>query len=1357
MSNAPDFPQNPASLAKSGNVLSAIRVSSHDNFYDGLYTIFSDDPELYKIQFDILLGGYCNALTLVKFLETGLSVACMCVKYAELDYTRHGDIEFKVILPSIAKSNLDAATKPTYLFVTKRISRETLRATFTITNEAIRLLTGDSLDETKLSEFERQTALNQLVQNVQVTVDSFERGTINQVLEFLMAKAPPTPILKCLNLYIDQTNSFDKVTKANIVSCMKKNLKNEYFFMDKNGNNQLFNRIVEIISATRPSITVPQITHVAPNGAAIDGVLVSTEYVRDRLLGMREYLYATEAKVPSTYANLMIDGSNLVTAISMGKAVNNFQDFAKNILDFKGEQAMINRELSKSIEGQATITVPANIMAFSNKLVFLEALESIYRSTGTPYPLVTDVDFSFFMPLGIHKPAIDRYPGKGNQVISGNSDRLYPPTKIFFYNKDQVMVDLKLEDALGTVCHPLTLNMSFFTQSFDDIPEIPVFPANITLLYSRRSASLSLQVMEFLRALKDNRNYITTDSHLINRMTTEQFFKSDNVFLQLERSPFFDFFMNYFQIPDATDRIFVESDNRILGHSLRYINGNIPLPLLSTDFRNCRGEALAASTYCMSPESVKIIQSTFDDANYPPVLYIIESAIHGNEVIFLSSLRLVAACINSYWTTNKGVAFINNFSMISFIVSYLGTGELPAECLNVYREVIFQIQALRDVIMNLTLPTTSNLQHHEQQWLNNLLEDPMLIAPVIYDMDSFKTKEYAQIKRYRDARYNYGGQPVTITTARRDMTTISWVPGNEEEIKVYHQGANEKTAHKDNEWLVQNKIFYYVIVPAFSKGKCCTVAANYQNVYTLLTNLDPKKTSTKKSRTSLNTLLNNYNINFDEEVIKEAISFSQTPAGNAHIINYHYKCDPGMRVNFTRDDICYDTTLHNGIILMQYPKRDRLINLKDFFSAVPINTMYANRNIIAATHSIDLSSLDSTVPIVPTICGSDRFRAVRYPMACYAATSKAPTTTLIFGILGCYFKLGPVAFIHQFKNGFHSGLAFTIVRQDRFAADQILYSEKASEGLFFGGTEVTKLSDPNGLALDINQSRAHVDLGLGFTATMSSAHLQCPITDMGNLPQNLFNTRSMGDFYNSDTTDFVKRFVCCKHISFPNTQTPFLNNHMSIPETPAMERGQPSTNEFIITPVTSDLGYFRVSADPRGRSGCVITCKDYSDSAAERLFYDHTIPDPAFPFRATNNPWASQKYSVNDVIYNPEYNLQLTHNAFYSPCSKFFNSQEIISKNKSLLKMISEYSRTMSRTTDKTDYQFSTPACSEELIRDPCSFFQETFPALCCTDTSLFQKYQTNIQCVNSYDENYYSSYLIEDDSPLQGILSKIQ
>lgn len=102
----------------------------------------SDANSLYDVEFDALLGSYCNTLSLVRFLELGLSVACVCTKFPELAYMNEGRVQFEVHQPLIARDGPHPIEQPTHNYMTKIIDRRALNAAFSLATEAIALLTG---------------------------------------------------------------------------------------------------------------------------------------------------------------------------------------------------------------------------------------------------------------------------------------------------------------------------------------------------------------------------------------------------------------------------------------------------------------------------------------------------------------------------------------------------------------------------------------------------------------------------------------------------------------------------------------------------------------------------------------------------------------------------------------------------------------------------------------------------------------------------------------------------------------------------------------------------------------------------------------------------------------------------------------------------------------------------------------------------------------------------------------------------------------------------------------------------------------------------------------------------------------
>lgn len=215
----------------------------------------------------------------------------------------------------------------------------------------------------------------------------------------------------------------------------------------------------------------------------------------------------------------------------------------------------------------------------------------------------------------------------------------------------------------------------------------------------------------------------------------------------------------------------------------------------------------------------------------------------------------------------------------------------------------------------------------------------------------------------------------------------------------------------------------------------------------------------------------------------------------------------------------------------------------------------------------------------------------------------------------------------------------------------------------------------------------------------------------------------------------------------PQRNVPFLGTLM--PNMPAgLEHGQSSLCEFIPTPVSADLEYFKTPCNPRGRAAGQI-CSGEEPEDASDVMYDHEQGDPAYPFRATNNPWASQRFSYGDMLYNGSFNLNGS-SPLYSPCHKFFTGSEVCAKTRCLAKLICEIGASSAAFSADAEVQFKRPAGSTDLTQDPSAVFQEAYPILCSTDKALLR---TNASGDADNPETHMAQYLIHDSSPIAGCI----
>ncbi|AEB97339.1 major capsid protein [Gallid alphaherpesvirus 1] len=1378
------FPRSAAPFVASGELLGILRENCHAHLYEW---ISREGDCCYRHSFDILLGSYFNTLTLTNFLETGLSVACICVKFPELRYADRGIIQFVVANPMIARSDCEVPSRPSFTYISKRWSRTTLSSSLVICAPALGLLSGESLDGTEISEFSRLQALNQLARNLKLTLDSFERGTINHVLRILIRKAPPLPLLRPMMAALECEREMSTVARANIISSMKAALCEDLFFIDKERGHEtpdFARKLLALINCTLPSVTDARVTHIGPDGRLIEGVIVTTEAVKG-LIAARLGIETARANVPAMYSEMVLSGNSLVTALLLGKTIRNFDEAAANLLSFlDGEKNLADfPEIpSNNADQVPTMSVKMSLLNVGDHLVSIEALERVYTRTGVPYPLCENVDLTFFFPLGLFKPAIDRYSTSEIAPAVGAPDyRQFPPTEMYFFNKDGMMVKLTFEDSLPTVAHPIAHGM---LEALAELCQEPWVsnrrPAPMGFTIQRIGLNPPrLLMIEFLEAVARTAPAPYPDATLINRKNPDQFSSHTNPFLPLEVHPFYDVYRVAQDLTIPCDEpLFFPAEPITLAASRRLCNGDIPLPLSSVDFRLARGYCIAAGRHRLHPSTDAAIETTLSDVNYPLAFYVIEACIHGDELIFMESQRLVAQCINSYWHTSRGLAFINSYPMVTYIYHNM-TGMIDRDCHSRYADVMGLLHALRETIRNYTLPAEPILlRSHEE--LNNLMTDPALFPPMIYDCDSILRARTACATRGVTIS-TFGERAPTVSVreypAQVDFTVLSNTLNHGPAYTA--GGRHEGGTHHDSEWTVLSKLFYYVFLPAVSRGRCCSAGVEFEMIYDLINTTRLPDTVDEMDNQagavdrgpladenlapeSFNTLLANGSINLvDNEALVAFIAAARRrQAVHTIPLRVNYLPDPGFETIDSPRNFLVDGVLYNGIIMMNYAQYDATAIPSRYFYALPVNGFFMNRTIIEASHraNVNLTNVPEDLPLVPTFLGSEVYRSIRAPSYLFAsrASNYASNSVVAYSLLAGYFKTSPVALVHQLKLNLHPGFALTVARQDRFAADQILFARRASESYYLGSPVVTNRPENDSLVIEISQPRGHIDMGLGFTASRVPAKINTVVTDMGNHCQNLFNARYPGQFRHAEVADFIASEITDNDsTALPRAQPPILLSYEKAPIPPCIERGQLATCEFLLTPVTADLAYFYTSANPRGRSSCIActNCEDPCASETEKAMYDHSTPDAAHPSRATNNAWASQKYSVGDKMYNARRGF-ITASDFYSPLSKFMTPSRAEDKSRCLARLMRDSSAAISSVTGDTEYQFVAPPGANELVTDPCAMFQEAFPPLCSSDKVLFATYEgPNRASGSGARENHFAQYLIHDKSPIANAL----
>nr|AEW89385.1 major capsid protein [Human alphaherpesvirus 3]AGC94529.1 mayor capsid protein [Human alphaherpesvirus 3]AKE13378.1 major capsid protein [Human alphaherpesvirus 3]AKG57933.1 ORF40 [Human alphaherpesvirus 3] len=1367
----------PSGIIPTGNVLSTIEVCAHRCIFDFFKQIRSDDNSLYSAQFDILLGTYCNTLNFVRFLELGLSVACICTKFPELAYVRDGVIQFEVQQPMIARDGPHPVDQPVHNYMVKRIHKRSLSAAFAIASEALSLLSNTYVDGTEIDSSLRIRAIQQMARNLRTVLDSFERGTADQLLGVLLEKAPPLSLLSPINKFQPEGH-LNRVARAALLSDLKRRVCADMFFMTRHAREPrlISAYLSDMVSCTQPSVMVSRITHTNTRGRQVDGVLVTTATLKRQLLQGILQIDDTAADVPVTYGEMVLQGTNLVTALVMGKAVRGMDDVARHLLDITDPNTLNIPSIPPQSNSDSTTAglpvnarVPADLVIVGDKLVFLEALERrVYQATRVAYPLIGNIDITFIMPMGVFQAnSMDRYTRHAGDfsTVSEQDPRQFPPQGIFFYNKDGILTQLTLRDAMGTICHSSLLDVeatlvALRQQHLDRQCYFGVYVAEGT------EDTLDVQMGRFMETWAD---MMPHHPHWVNEhLTILQFIAPSNPRLRFELNPAFDFFVAPGDVdlpgpqrpPEAMPTV---------NATLRIINGNIPVPLCPISFRDCRGTQLGLGRHTMTPATIKAVKDTFEDRAYPTIFYMLEAVIHGNERNFCALLRLLTQCIRGYWEQSHRVAFVNNFHMLMYITTYLGNGELPEVCINIYRDLLQHVRALRQTITDFTIQGEGH-NGETSEALNNILTDDTFIAPILWDCDALIYRDEAARDRLPAIRVSgrNGYQALHFVDMaghnfqRRDNVLIHGRP-----VRGDTGQGIPITPHHDREWGILSKIYYYIVIPAFSRGSCCTMGVRYDRLYPALqavivpeipadeeaptTPEDPRHPlhAHQLVPNSLNVYFHNAHLTVDGDALLTLQELMGDMAERTTAILVSSAPDAGAATATTRNMRIYDGALYHGLIMMAYQAYDETIATGTFFYPVPVNPLFACPEHLASLRGMTNARrvLAKMVPPIPPFLGANHHATIRQPVAYHVTHSKSDFNTLTYSLLGGYFKFTPISLTHQLRTGFHPGIAFTVVRQDRFATEQLLYAERASESYFVGQIQVHHHDAIGGVNFTLTQPRAHVDLGVGYTAVCATAALRCPLTDMGNTAQNLFFSRGGVPMLHDNVTESLRRITASGGRLNPTEPLPIFGGLR--PATSAgIARGQASVCEFVAMPVSTDLQYFRTACNPRGRASGMLYMGD-RDADIEAIMFDHTQSDVAYTDRATLNPWASQKHSYGDRLYNGTYNLTGA-SPIYSPCFKFFTPAEVNTNCNTLDRLLMEAKAVASQSSTDTEYQFKRPPGSTEMTQDPCGLFQEAYPPLCSSDAAMLRTAHAG---ETGADEVHLAQYLIRDASPLRGCL----
>ncbi|QFN51614.1 ORF 25 [Macacine gammaherpesvirus 5] len=1358
-------------MATEANLLRQMKESAASGLFKSFQLLLGKDAREGGVQFEGLLGVYTNVIQFVKFLETSLAVACVNTEFKDLKRMTDGKIQFKVSVPTIAYGDGRRPTKQKQYIIMKACNKHHIGAEIELSTDDIELLFIDR--ETPLDYTEYAGAVKTITASLQFGVDALERGLVDTVLNVKLRSAPPMFILKTLSDPVYTERGLKKAVKSDMVSMFKSYLMDNSFFLDKSdiavkGKQYVLSVLSDMVGAVcHETVFKGTNTYLSASGEPIAGVMETTENVMRKLLNMLGQVDGGMSG-PASYANYVVRGENLVTAVTYGRVMRTFDQFMKRIVDRPNAQPSVDDDRDAVADGQDSLAktpIAAAVIQIGDKLVALESLQRMYNETQFPFPLNRRMHYTYFFPIGLHMP---RPQYSTSATIKGVEHPAEQSVETWIVNKNNVLLSFNYQNALKSICHPRMHNPmpcgQALGQAFPDPGHVHRYgqrsehPPNMNLyglVYNYYQGKNVAHVPDV--ALKAT---MTTDE-LLHPTRTRRF--------RLEVHPMFDFFVHQQPGAQAAYRA-----------THRTMVGNIPQPLAPNEFQNSRGlqfDRAAAVAHVLDQSTMEIIQDTAFDTSYPLLCYVIECLIHGQEDKFLINSPLIALTIETYWNNAGKLAFINSFPMLRFICVHLGNGSISKDVYAHYRKVFGELVVLQQAL--------SKIAGHEvvgrrpASELINCLQDPNLLPPFAYN-DVF-TNLLRQSSRHPmvligDEGYETENDRDTYINVRGKMEDLvgDMVNIYETRNNADHDGRHVLDVGPFNEneqhMAVLEKLFYYVVLPACTNGHVCGMGVDFDNVALALTyngpvfadvvNPDDEILDHLENGT-LREMLEASDIHPTVDMIRTLCTSFLTCPFVTQASRVVTQRDPAQLLT-THDDGRYvsQTVLVNGFAAFAIADRSRDV-AETMFYPVPFTKLYSDPLVAATLHPLVANYVTrlpaQRVPVafnVPPALMAEYEEWHKSPMLAYANTCPM-TPTSLSTLASMHMKLSAPGFICHAKHKIHPGFAMTAVRTDEVLAENLLFSARASTSMFLGQPSVMRREvRADAVTFEVNHELASLDMALGYSSTITPAHVAAITSDMGVHCQDMF-LMFPGDSYQDRTlNDYVKQKAGCQRFGGPGQIREPVAYVAGVPHSdniPGLSHGQLATCEIVLTPVTADVTYFQTPNSPRGRASCVISCDAYNNESAERLLFDHSIPDSAYEYRTTVNPWASQQGSLGDVLYNST-SRQVAVPGMYSPCRQFFHKDAILRNNRGLNTLVTEYAARLTGTpaTSATDLQYVVVNGTDVFLEQPCQFLQEAFPTLAASHRSLLDEYMSNKL---THAPVHMGHYMIEEVAPMKRLL----
>lgn len=1357
------------------NLLENIKNGAAEGLFHSFDILLGKDVREAGIKFEVLLGVYTNAVEFVKFLETALAISCVNTEFKDLNKMTDGKIQFRVNMPTIANGDGRRPTKQRQYIIVKNCHRHHISTELEMSIMDLQIL--NSIPETELDYVEYVGAIKTVANAIQFGIDALERGLIDTVLKIKLRHAPPMFILKTLSDPTFTEMGLKKNVKSDMISMFKKSLIDHTFFLDKaefmgsRGQQYIQTRLSEMMgSVSTESVIKGLTTYTTETGGVIDGVFVTTDNILRLLLSNIGEKDKTMIG-PAAYASFVVRNENVVTAVSYGKVMRSFEHFMARIVDEPEKNTTVATDKlliddENSMDGRAAIN--ASLIQIGNQIVALESLQKMYNDTQVPYPLNRRMQYTYYFPVGLF--LVDPKYTTSNTVKILENPQTSVSTETWVINKNNYLQCFSYQNALRMLCHPrmFTANHvinNLYTHSVDAEPE--TFSVE-----NLRPISMNLLglIKEFYG---EDENAKTTSISKKCQMGMDDLVHPNNYkLLELELHPFFDFFKKEMQMAVTSE---YKASHRIMV-------GNIPPPLAPPNFMFCRGlqfEQNVGLHHIIDQQTMEIIQETAFDPAYPAFCYVIESMVHGFEEKFNINKDLIALVITTYWETGSKLAFVNSFHFVKYICLYFGNNLIPKDAYNLYRKIYGQLLVMEQSIIKLAGSDIVN--DKSLGYLIHTLLDPCLLPPfAFYDIFSYLITSQADRKPrvlIGQERYNNVDQLAKFISVIDNLATMH---ANVDNMYTDRTTANHdirtvlplgRNTDENIRSQVLEKLFYYVLLPVCTNGHVCGIGVDYMNVASVLAYNGPvfgpnfdrdSEILDYLENGTLRQLLEAADLKPTINMIRNlCISFLTSPSITqaVRVVTNLDETQIGNHDNGTQS--VEQTVLVNGFASFAFSERNKQIT-RSLFYAVPFHNLYGDPKV-AATISGDIARFIARNPQQKT---ADAFSKSEYIMAEYREWHRLPMTTFVnwckpkpeclSALLAAHIKLSPVALIAQSKFKLHPGFALTVLRTDEVLSESIMYSTRAATSMFIGVPNVMRREvRADCVKFDIDHEMASIDTGLGYSSAIAPGRVAAITTDMGIHCQDFYSIFTTDVYSNYNIHNYIKQKAGVFHesnvVRDPRTYIP---TNSYITNIPGLSHGQFSTCEVIITPVTADISYFQTSNSPRGRASCVVSCENYNSDSAEKLIYDHSISDPMYEFRNTNNPWASQKSSLGDVLYNSSFRQTATP-GFYSPSRAFFNKEEMLKNNRGLFTMINEYSQRISgghtAATSNSELQFVVISGTDVFVHYPCGFLQEAFPTLSASSRALIDEFMSS---KTTHAPVHYGHFLIEEVAPMRRVFN---